>query len=94
MSILLVTYDLSSTGKDYSGLYTTLKSAPGWWHYIESCWLLKTKESAQDWLSKIKPHIDNDKDSLLIIEITPQNRAGWLPQKAWDWVKKNSESNL
>jgi len=87
MKILLVSYDLNKQGKDYEGLYKVLKSANSWWHYLDSCWLLKTNLSADQWFHKLKPHIDDD-DSLIITEVG-KDRQGWLPQKAWDWISKN-----
>jgi len=87
MKVLLVCYDLSKPDRDYTGLYQTLKKASAWWHYLESCWLLKTSQSPQDWFNKLKPHIDKN-DLLLIIEVK-RNYQGWLPQKAWDWINNN-----
>ena len=86
--ILLISYDLSKPDRDYKGLYGAIKKASGWWHYLESTWLISTKGTADDWYKELKPNIDND-DSLLIVEITG-NRQGWLPKKAWDWIKNNS----
>jgi len=28
-------------------------------------------------------------DKLLIVDITKQKRQGWLPKKAWDWIREN-----
>lgn len=87
MSVLLVCYDLKKPDRDYTGLYQVLKKAPAWWHYLESCWLLKTNSSPQQWFDKIQPHIDDD-DFILIIEVQPTYQ-GLLPQKAWDWIHDN-----
>lgn len=87
MRVLLVSYDLKKPGRDYSGLYDTLKTAPSWWHYLESCWLLKTDLSPNDLWDGIRQHIDRN-DYVLIIEVT-SSYQGWLPEKAWDWINKN-----
>ena len=87
MKVLLVSYDLNKQGKDYDGLYKVLKSAPDWWHYLDSCWLLKTKLSAQQWFDKLKPHIDED-DYLLVIDVG-KDRQGWLTKDAWEWIYNN-----
>lgn len=87
MKVLLVCYDLGKPNRDYTGLYQILKKATSWWHYLESCWLLKTELSPSQWFDKLKPHID-DNDSLLIIEVR-KNYKGWLPKKAWDWIYNN-----
>jgi hypothetical protein len=82
-----INYDLSAPGRDYKGLYDALKEFGGWWHYLESTWIVVTDSSpAQIW-EKLKPHIDEN-DSLLIIEVK-DNVSGWLSQKAWDWIHEN-----
>ena len=88
MKLLLVTYNLKNAGKDYSGFYNVLRDATLWWHYIDSTWLLKTSDSPSDLRGKLKPHMDEIADSLLIIEVN-DSYGGWLPQKAWDWINKN-----
>jgi hypothetical protein len=87
MKVLLVSYDLKKTSKNYTGLYNALKEATAWWHYLRSCWLLKTDYTPQQWYYKLKPHIDDD-DSILIIEVV-HNYQGWLSKEAWDWISKN-----
>lgn len=87
MKVLLVSYDLKNPGKNYSDLYETLKTASSWWHYLESCWLLKTSLTAQEWFDKIRPHID-DNDSVLIVEVQ-RPYHGWLPKDAWKWIADN-----
>lgn len=87
MKILLVCYDLKKPDRDYTGLYQALKRASTWWHYLDSCWLLKTSLSPEQWFERIKPHID-DKDFVLIIGVQ-KDYSGWLPEKAWDWINDN-----
>ncbi len=84
----LVSYDLKTPGKDYEKLYTVLKSAEGWWHHLESTWILSTNQSLSSWSDKIRNAIDEN-DSFIIIDITSAANNGWLPQKAWDWLKNN-----
>lgn len=85
--ILLVTYDLKVPGRDYQKLYEVLKSAPEWWHFLESTWILFTRETATAWREKIKATLD-DNDRLLIVDITQRSRDGWLPKQAWDWLRE------
>jgi len=88
MSVYLVTYDLKKPGQDYSALYDELKKAT-WWHYLESTWLLSTSESIANLRERLFAQMDAN-DSLLIFELTPNSRYnGWLPQKAWDWIKQH-----
>ena len=53
MSILLVTYDLNKPNQDYETLYEILKSAPSWWHHLDSTWLIRTEETPNQWYQKL-----------------------------------------
>lgn len=86
--IILVTYDLKAPGKDYTKLYEVLKTAPTWWHYLESTWILRTDESVQAWSDKIRQVMDPN-DLLLVVDVTNKTRQGWLNPKAWEWLKTN-----
>lgn len=84
-TVYAVSYDLRQTGEpDYEGLIAELKNSPGWWHNLESTWLISTLESANDVFKRIAPHIRKI-DSVLIIEVR-DNKAGWLPKEAWEWI--------
>jgi hypothetical protein len=86
--IYLVSYDLRKPGKDYTSLHNTIKSATTWWHYIESTWIIKTDQSIDEWYNKIRSVTDSN-DSFILIDITKQKRQGWLPKKAWEWIREN-----
>lgn len=89
MNTLLITYELKGN-KDYSGLYDTIKAANGWWHYLDSTWIIKTTESPAEWGNKLRPHIDSILDSILVVEISQNaRRSGWLTKKAWEWIDSN-----
>ena len=86
--IYLVTYDLKKPGKHYESLHITLKTAVSWWHYLDSTWIIKSEQPVNYWSEKIRGVIDKN-DNFLIVDITKQNRQGWLPKKAWDWIRRN-----
>ncbi|MFA7302083.1 MAG: hypothetical protein WC069_07260 [Candidatus Shapirobacteria bacterium] len=86
--ILLVTYDLKKPGKDYTSLYNLLKTAPHWWHYMESVWIIQTTETVDMWNTKIAAVIDQN-DLVLIVDITKRPRQGRLIKEAWDWIRTN-----
>lgn len=83
--ILLITYDLNRPGQNYNDLYEEIKSAGTWWHHLDSTWIIETHLSPNDWNSRLRKHMD-DNDNILIIEIC-QNYQGWLPEDAWRWLK-------
>ena len=89
MNCYLITYDLLVPGRDYTGLYTQIKSYHFWWHHMQSIWLVVTEKDISDVSREIKRQMD-DKDNLFIVDITGRNRAGWLTQKAWSWISRRN----
>lgn len=85
--ILLVTYERKKPGRDNTALFTLLKTAPNWWHHMESVWILYTNESTDTWNDKIRNVIDEG-DYVLVVDITKRSRQGLLPKDAWDWIRK------
>jgi len=82
--ILMVTYDLRTSGKNYSSLYDALKVQGEWWHYLASAWLISTTKSPQQVYNEVVTHITTN-DSILIIQVA-KNYWGYLPKEAWDWI--------
>jgi len=79
-----VSYDLKKSGQDYSGLIAELKKTEAWNHLLGSTWLLYTVESAEQIFNRLKPHIDNN-DNILIMQVV-NNYSGWLPNSDWEWI--------
>lgn len=89
MNVYLVTYDLKQSGRNYTPLYEILKSAVGWWHYLESTWLLASPLPIEEWQQRIRGVIDQN-DLFMIIRLDRGTvYTGWLQQKAWEWMRQN-----
>lgn len=84
--ILLISYDLNRPGQDYSSLYEEIKKAGTWWHHLDSTWIISTNQTPEQWQERLKKHMD-DNDNLLVIEVC-NNYQGWLPEKAWKWLRE------
>lgn len=83
--VYVVSYDLNKSDKDYNDLYKVLKKY-SYIHYLDSTWLIETSESSTQIYDKLKPYIDKN-DYILVIQ-AQNNYWGWLPNDAWDWLKK------
>lgn len=87
--LVLITYDLKSPDKDYAPLYEAIKKCGDkWWHYLESVWLVHTNLSPNECFERLRENLDGG-DRCLVVHITSQQRQGWLPTKAWEWIKAN-----
>lgn len=78
--------------RDYISIHNKIISFKGlisWFHYIKSSYILITEESSAKQLAKeIQTFIP--KKYYLLMEIDMNNRQGWLPKKAWDWIHKQA----
>ena len=88
--LYLITYDLKNPGKNYNELYDGIKQlGRAWWHYMDSVWLIQTQLSVDDCNNNLRPFMDNN-DYIFVVDITNQARQGWLPEKAWNWIREHN----
>jgi hypothetical protein len=52
---------------------------------LDSTWLLDTRLTANEVSKRLVPHIDQN-DHILVLEVNPSNKQGWLPKRAWEWI--------
>ena len=87
--LYLITYDLIKPRQDYNDLYDSIKQCSSkWWHYLDSTWLIVTDRPISECVEKIHAVMDCD-DKLLVINISGAEYRGWLPKKAWEWIREN-----
>jgi hypothetical protein len=78
-----------SDGDDrISHLKPIFKKALDWCRYAPNCWIVYTSSSAERWYERFRPFI-SDEDRLLIVEISLDERQGWLSRSTWDWLDKD-----
>lgn len=68
MSIVLVTYDLKASGRDYSRVYDYLKSYT-YCKGMESVWLIETAKSASTIRDEMMSRVDSN-DVVFTVKIT------------------------
>lgn len=85
--VYLITYDYKGNGSKYLPLFEEIKNNYNWWHYFDNTWMIIADEGANGIYEKLKPFLDAD-INILIIEVG-KDRQGWLPKKAWEWIRNN-----
>lgn len=83
--VYTINYDLRKPGRNYEGLYRSIKSLDGYAHVLDSTWLVSTSLSAQAIVDQLRPHIDEN-DFLLVIQ-AGRDYSGRLPENMWDWLR-------
>ena len=89
MKTYLITYDLLKPGQNYEGLHEAIKSlANGWWHCVESDWLINSNLSASNILNRLLPHIDAT-DKMAVILQGDDWATFNIPQNGNQWMQQN-----
>lgn len=90
--IYLVTYDLvKSSERDYTPVYEAIKAIGPWWHYLESTWIVQSYNNVNHVVDTIH-NVMRQGDRLLVVQIDNQQRNGWLPKDAWDWIRTHEST--
>lgn len=86
--LYLISYDLKDPGQNYSNVQAAIKRlGMGWWHYLESTWIIYTTFDATYITNCLKQCMDTN-DSLFVVDISKGDRDGLLPQEAWKWLSQ------
>ena len=86
MTAYLIAYDLRAPGRNYARLYEALKAQNGWWHHLDSVWIVLSDRTANELTQSLREHIDVN-DRLFIMALPRASEwQGWLPQEAWQWL--------
>ena len=87
MTTYMIGYDLNKSGKDYSGLISAIKGiANGYWHHLDSTWLVNTTMSAsqiRDWLAA---NVDHD-DEILVIAVANDWATCGISESGNNWLR-------
>lgn len=86
MRTYIISYDLKVPGRDYTSLYDAIKNLGDWQHPLESTWVIASETHDQNTIyNNLKATMDQN-DLLLIFEVKPKARQGWLAKSFWEWM--------
>jgi hypothetical protein len=86
---LLVAYDLNRPGQNYDTLIAKIKElANGYWHELDSTWLVRADMTPSDMRDQLRMHIDAG-DELLVMDVTG-DLAAWagFSKVGSEWILK------
>lgn len=88
MNSYLISYDLMAPAKDYPKLISAIKDYGTYAKVLESCWVIKSSDTAKTITDNLKNYIDAN-DKLFVAKL--DNVAAWynLPKEVSEWLKKN-----
>jgi hypothetical protein len=87
MSRCIVGYDLDKPNQDYPHLNRKLKTYAGWWHCLDSTWLIQTGKSCTAVRDELLTLMDSS-SKLLVIDVSGATRA-WtgFNKECSDWLR-------
>jgi hypothetical protein len=89
MATIMVGYDLRKPGRDYNTLIEYLKGLGGWWHCLDSTWLIQTGMAVSELRDRLATLIDAN-DSVLVLNIATKAWANaGMSAKCTDWLRSN-----
>jgi hypothetical protein BACCOPRO_00146 len=91
MDLYIISYDLKTPGRDYTSLYNAIKDLGEWQHPLESTWVVSTNYDENQIYNILKQTLD-DNDLLMIFQIVPEARQGWLAKSFWEWMGTKSKN--
>lgn len=63
-------------------------AADDWLRYAPNCWIVRSDESVDDWLNRLK-RATGRSANIFITEFNPREAAGYLPETNWEWFARN-----
>lgn len=89
MTTFMIGYDLNKAGKNYADLIAEIKEiGNGWWHHLDSTWLVVTDLSAVEIRDRLRPHLDSD-DELLVAKISAPGAWAGFKESGSQWLLTN-----
>ena len=88
MATYIITYDLSTPGRNYSALYDLIRAYGGYAHITESSWAVVTNSTAEEVRNTLQAAIDSN-DKLFVG--TLRAPAAWtgLDDERTNWLQSN-----
>lgn len=84
--LYMITYDLRTQGRDYSGLHETIRNIGPSLNCLQSVWLVQSVLPILNIRESLLRQMTSQ-DSLMIIDITGKIYDGWLRREYWDWMR-------
>lgn len=87
MKFFYISYDLTTSKKNYQILHEAIKAFEDWVHYQRSAWLIRSSLSAKQIHDHLRECI-SDNDYLSVIEVNLSSAFGWIPklEEARKWT--------
>jgi hypothetical protein len=90
MKSYMIGYDLNTPGKDYADLIEAIREKfkpTGFWHHLDSTWIVKSDETAVQIRNYLKPFLDSN-DELLVVRLSDESAWAGFNTAGSEWLRK------
>ena len=90
MATLLIGYDIHDTRSDaYDELIKAIQSLGGWWHHLETVWIVRSASTPIEVRDHLKKYIAED-DQLLVVDISGDAVEWWgVNDTGSKWIREH-----
>jgi hypothetical protein len=74
---------------EYDSVKEKMNLSRSWYRITERLWVLNTTSNSEKWFARLSPFV-KDTGSLLICKLDMSDNQGWMNEKFWAWVRKQS----
>jgi hypothetical protein len=89
--LFLITVDLTDPRVDVEALQAFIQTSEmfeNWWNHIPAVFIVSSSRGTDAIVERIRRLTGDAK--LLVVEINPNESEGWLPDRAWRWLRKRT----
>lgn len=95
MKLYMIGYDLNTPGQDYKDLIKKIKElAHGYWHHLDSTWLIRSELSAAQIRDQLTPHVDANDEILVNGLILGDWATVGINKAGNDWLHKYNTTQV
>jgi hypothetical protein len=80
---------LRNTGVTREAVEAVLNEAEDWFRYYETCYVVETTQSPQQWHKKLHSLV-NQQGRLFICKFDEKHYFGWMAAEFWQWYQKKA----
>lgn len=85
----VIGYDLNRPHQDYKDLIDAIKAlASGWWHNLDSTWIVRSTLTAVEIRDELAKHIDRN-DEILVAQLTGEAAWRGFDQSGSEWLRNH-----
>ncbi len=92
---LIVVFDVTDRELEIARIRQAITSDPdviNWWNHIPGTFLVTTDLGAEELADRLKRLAGDAR--FLIMQVSPTESEGWLPERAWRWIRRRSRENV